>query len=310
MMSVSFDVKLTGTGDRTARFLSRPCFASINSAVSWEEKREGTTGIVSVKYIPFFQKMWDEDTNASKTDYSMDRNMTWEVAERYWEYLMSLKFITDALVKIPESPMEMRQGFEIKAQLPADRVMVTLFLLRAPQYQPGIVVAWDSLVTVHDIHKDTAFVTALALNNYSTIRRVEWDEYGNEYLMNAESSSENSIIYPEYFTLRSARIMLNRLLCDDYDEKLFSGIQQNLSEANEYKRYDKTDKRALGRFLCKKPGRTEKTKNLQVLFHNFIKIDSVDTHSRLYRDLRYSYMGRAEEISSSNAWLLAQMIEG
>ena len=308
-MSVSFDVKLTGAGDRTAKFLSRPCFASINSAVSWEEKREGTTGIVSVKYIPFFQKMWDDDTNASKTDYSMDRGMTWEVAERYWEYLMSLKFITDALVKVPENPMEMRQGFEVSAHLPADRVMVTLFLLRAPQYQPGIVTTWDSLVAVHNIQKDTAFVTALALNDYSRTQVFDWDNYGNNYTLNVESSSENSIIYPEYFTLRSARIMLNRLLCDDYDDKLFSGIQEHLSEANEYKRYDKSDKRALGRFLCKKPGRSKGTKNLQVLFHNLLKVEEVDTHSRLYHDVRYSFRGRTEELSSSNARLLANMIE-
>ena len=301
MMSVSFEVTLS-QNNRIARFLSRPCFASVNSAITYQEKRDDTCSIQSVKYLPFFHKYWCEERDRSVEDYRIHHNLEWDLCYDYWEYLMTLKFITDALVRVPTTREEMKRGFEVKADLPADRVMVTLFILRAPQFLTSIVRDWHSMVNELNINPDTAFVCAFALNNYML--------NGSEsptYKMGLESSSESTIIYPEYFSLRGARIMLNRLLCDDYDKKLFGGEQDTLRHKHGYDRQPKEKKSALGRFFCKKPSRRKG--NLQTLIYNMVEDIPVDSHSQAVREKCNSFRNRAVYLDIPSLFKLVKLIE-
>ena len=158
---------------------------------------------------------------------------------------MTLKFVTDGLLHTPTTELAMKDGFTVNANMPADRVMITLFLLRAPQYQPGLVTDWHKMQT-------------------------------------KDSSTESAIVYPEYFTLAGARIMLNRLLCDDYDAQLYGGKQANMSRTNRYNRFHNTNLNAIGRYFCKKPAKNAKRNNLQVMINNQQEPDNkVKTHSEL-----------------------------
>ena len=300
-MSVSFEV--TTSDLRVTRMLSKPCFAAINGVIRIRDREDGIH-ISSVKYLPFLAMKWCQDNNGQIEDTVLPACLEWKEAEEWWKYLMTLKFITDGLVSTPTTTHAMRQGFQVCADMPADRVMMTLFLLRAPQFQTGIIIDWFRLVHQDGIHPDTAFVIAFALN------WAEPHEPNRLYHVIPHSSSESSIIYPEYFTLAGAKILLNRLLCDDYDKEMFGGKQPNLSVSGRYTRADKVKKDALGRLLCKRPAKNAKQKNLQVILFNSMLPDDVvkvKTHNNLFdRVYRFGFYSpdRAVDVRK-----LADMLE-
>jgi hypothetical protein len=281
-MSVSFEVMTSDL--RVTRMMGKPCFAAVNSIIRRRD-REDNISIVSVKYLPFLTNKWCNESNNQIEATVFPMNMDWGTAEEWWKYLLSLKFITDGLVSTPTTSESMRQGFQVKADMPADRVMLTLFLLRAPQFQTGIILDWFRLVHQDNIHRDTAFVIAFALN------WAEPHELNRNYHIVPQSSSESSIIYPDYLTVSGAKVLLNRLLCDDYDEVMFGGKQPKLSVSGSYSRAAKVKKDAIGRFLCKRPAKNAKQKNLQVTLFNSMLPDDVSplkTHNDFY-DRRYRF---------------------
>lgn len=301
MMSVSFEV--TTSDLRVTRLMSKPCFAAVNGIIR-QRDRDDNIHIMSVKYLPFLTTKWcnDHDNQIETTMFPL--NMDWNIAEEWWKYLLSLKFITDGLYSTPTTSESMRQGFQVNADMPADRVMLTLFLLRAPQFQTGIVLDWFRLVHQDNIQRDTAFVIAFTLN------WAEPHELNRKYHIVPQSSSESSIIYPDYLTLSGAKVLLNRLLCDDYDEEMFGGKQTKLSVSGTYSRAEKIKKDALGRFLCKRPAKNAKQKNLQVTLFNSMLPDDVSkvkTHSDLYdRRYRFSFYDDSKAVDVRK---LADMLE-
>jgi len=272
-MGCSFEV--TTNGMKTQRLMSKACFASINAVIGQSDRNYGVS-IDSVKYLPFLERTWCTDADATIDKHVMAHTMTWDVSYAWWEYLMTLKFVTDGLVNTPTTELAMKDGFTVNANMPADRVMITLFLLRAPQYQAGLVTDWHKMQTKDSIHPDTAFVMTFWLNHH------ERHTADHDYHMSPYSSTESAIVYPEYFTLAGARIMLNRLLCDDYDAELYGGKQANMKRTNSYKRFPNTNLNAIGRYFCKKPAKNAKRNNLQVMINNQQEPDNkVKTHSDL-----------------------------
>jgi len=280
-MGVSFEVEKSDMS--VVRMMSKPCFAAVNSAVNYRDKQDGV-GIRNIRYLPFLERAWDYDANAQIDQIIMNGNITWDDCYKWWDYLMTLRFVTDVLSVTPTTQQAMKDGFKVSANFPADRVMSVLFLLRAPQFQVGIVRDWVDLVDKDGIHPDTAFVIAFALN-----RHYDHENEGS-YMMSAQSTSESTIVYPEHFTLKAGKMMLNRLLCDDYDEKLYSGIQPLMSETSTYSRHPLSSDKALGRFFCKQPARAGKKGNLQVIVYNN-EMDGgrkVSTHHHIYQAM-YAY---------------------
>lgn len=255
-MSVSFEVQKSDMS--VTRLMSRPCYASINSVLTTRD-RQANVSIRNVRYLPFLQRAWCLDADATIDQHQMQsRIITWEDCYKWWDYLMTLPFVTDVLRNAPTTHVAMKDGFTVKSEFPADRVMCVLFLLRAPQYQTGIIQDWIKLVDKEKINPDTATVIAFILNRFTN------HEGCGKYYLNSQSSSESTIIYPEYFTLKSAKLMLNRLLCEDYDKDLYKGSQPNLNVIGRYKRHPATSPSALGRFLCKKPSKSLRDGNVQV----------------------------------------------
>ena len=297
-MGCSFEVEKS---DMTiVRMMSKPCFAAVNSAVNHRDKEDGVR-IRNIRYLPFLERQWDYDANAQIDQIIMRGNITWDDCYKWWDYLMTLRFVTDVLSVTPTTHQAMRDGFKVSASFPADRVMSVLFLLRAPQFQVGIVRDWVDLVEDEEIHPDTAFVMAFTLNRFND------HENEGSYKMSMHSSSESTIVYPEHFTLKSAKLMLNRLLCDDYDEKLYSGVQPLMSKVSKYSRHALSSDKALGRFFCKKPARAGKKGNLQVIVYNNEVDDNrkVSTHHNIYQSL-YSHRCHGIEV---NVQELAKLLE-
>ena len=272
-MGCSFEV--TTSNAKTQRLMSRACFASINAVIGQSDRNSGVS-IANVKYLPFLERTWCSEADATIDKHVLSLPMTWNVSYAWWEYLMTLKFVTDGLLNTPTTESAMKDGFTVDANMPADRVMITLFLLRAPQFQAGLVTDWHKMQTKDHIHPDTAFVMTFWLNHYE--RHTD----DQDYHMSPYSSTESAIVYPEYFTLAGARIMLNRLLCDDYDAELYGGKQDNMSRTSQYKRFPNKNLNAIGRYFCKKPAKNAKRNNLQVIINNQHDPDNeVKTHSDL-----------------------------
>ena len=191
-MSVSFEVKTTS--QKVIKLVGRACFAAVNNVLSYREKSEGIQ-VESIKYLPFYNNKYSQEDNMHIEDYTMSPVMSWDLSEKWWKYLMSLPFITDMMENKPKTLKAFKAGF------PADRVMIALFLLRAPQYQGGIVRNWEYLVDSLNIHKDTAFAMAFGLNNTGPVAIGTPPEALPELYnrVTTYSSSENTIVYPEHF---------------------------------------------------------------------------------------------------------------
>lgn len=280
-MSVSFNVNLSD--GRTLQYRSRPCFAAVNNATY----NINYTSIDSVRYLPFVQNTWCGEAEMSIDKQVMPANMTWDIANRWWSYLLSLPYISQSLVRnfAPTNPKAYKHGFSVHARLPADRTMLTLFLLRAPQFQAGIVRTFCHLIDKFNCSEDVAFVTAFALNNTASGNnsiREGVDPSDQLQYMNTYTDQESTIIYPAYFSYKGAKLMMNRLLCDDPDTVLYGGAQERLCETNKYSRFGPTSRSALGRFFCKKPGMSYSTGNLQVIINNdILRNEYVRKHSNM-----------------------------
>tara|TARA_R110002074_G_scaffold153413_1_gene308492 strand:- start:6725 stop:7636 length:912 start_codon:yes stop_codon:yes gene_type:complete len=263
-MSVSFEVKTTS--QKVIKLVGRACFAAVNNVLSYREKSEGIQ-VESIKYLPFYNNKYSQEDNMHIEDYTMSPVMSWDLSEKWWKYLMSLPFITDMMENKPKTLKAFKAGFKVDTQFPADRVMIALFLLRAPQYQGGIVRNWEYLVDSLNIHKDTAFAMAFGLNNTGPVAIGTPPEALPELYnrVTTYSSSENTIVYPEHFSIRAAKMMINRLLCEDYDKTLYSGKQETFRRAGSYQRAYLSNKDALGRFFCKKPAGSLARGNFQLV---------------------------------------------
>ena len=94
--------------------------------------------------------------------------------------------------------------------------------------------------------------------------------------ISSQTCSENSVIYNEYFTIRGAKILLNRLTSQEPDESLFNGKQESFSRCSKYLRYGKTEPRAIGRLLVKHPSKSYRRGNFTLkVIRDILKIDRV-----------------------------------
>jgi hypothetical protein len=282
-MSLSFNVTLSDY--RVLRYVSRPCFAAVNGATSGLDN----TKIANIEYIPFLQNAWDEEARRNIEKVVMPSEINWEMCHRWWDYLSSLPYFSSMIFDPNVNPVGYQHGIKVNADFPADRVMLCLFLLRAPQFQTGIVRTWIHLIDKFQADPDVAFVTAFALNNKPhATTNVNSSEDPSDAIqrMYPYSDQESTIIFPQYFSLKGAKLLLNRLLCDTPDEVLYHGQQNYLSHTKKYNRYTMRCKKALGRFFAKKPGCGYSTGNIQTVIWNDIihpSLRDVDSESSRVR---------------------------
>jgi len=283
-MSVSFNVYLSDY--RTLRYTSKPCFAAVNGATHGISHSK----LDYIEYLPFLQNTWDSDAQKCIEKLRMNESMDWDRAYRWWDYLLSLPYFANMVADRPDNLYAMQHGFKVRCNAPADRVMLTLFMFRAPQFQAGIVNTWCHIVDKFKCSKDVAFVLAFALNNTNYGARSYSYENRDVYLQryNPSTDEESSIIFPGYFSYTSAKLLLNRLLNDDFDTVMYAGEQEVMSQSNAYHRYPLRNKKALGRFFAKKIGCSYSTGNLQCIIHNdILKLPPVRAHWQLHhRDNR------------------------
>ncbi len=270
-MSVSFNIHFSNFN--AMKSLSRPCFASINQATN---QFRDDIFINHIEYLPFWQSAWDNEAQASLESHVMPENMTWDIAHEWWKFLLNVPYFSAMILDRPTTLKAMMHGFKVTSNAPSDRVMLTLFMFRAPQFQAGIVRSWHHLVTKFKCPKDVAFVTAFALNNtrYGNNVHTYSDESDVLQRFNPLTDEESTIIYPGYFSLKGAQLMLNRLLDEDYDTLMYAGEQELLRRSGRYERFPIRNRKALGRFFAKKQGCSHSTGNLQCIISNDI-LDNV-----------------------------------
>lgn len=283
-MSVSFEVQ-TNT-HKVLKYMSRACFAAVNHVVTTRESREGIA-VQRITYKPFYQSIYNRDINTYVDTYHMNDSMSWDLAKKWWDYMLSLPFVSELLPSKQSDHIEAyKQGFQVDCDANADRVMLVLFLLRLPQFSSGIVRSWARLVSYHKAHPDTAFVIALGLNNRDpNCNYLEGEEHNDPETcltakmvdrISAQTCSENSVIYNEYFTVRGAKILLNKLTSQEPDESLFNGKQESFSKYSKYIRYKKTEPKAIGRLLVKHPSKSYRYGNFTLkVIKDILKIDRV-----------------------------------
>ena len=286
-MSVSFNVHLSDY--RTLKYLSKPCFAAVNGATH----NISHARLDYIEYLPFMQCKWDGDANKSIEKISMNESMDWDRAGQWWDYLLSLPYFANMVADRPDNHYAMQHGFKIRCNAPSDRVMLALFMFRAPQFQAGIVNTWCHIVDKFKCSKDVAFVLAFALNNTNYGARgynyPDKDTYLQRF--NPSTDEESSIIYPGYFSYTGAKLMLNRLLGDDFDTLMYAGEQEVMSNSNAYHRFPIRNKKALGRFFAKKQGCSYSTGNLQCIINNdILKLPPVKRHWQLHHQYGTNYI--------------------
>lgn len=307
-MAVSFEVITSNRAP--ARFISRACFASINNVVTPHEFNILGQRVHSIRYLPFVNKQFSAVDNMHIEVQKINTEMTWAIAERWWKFLMEQPFITSGMrdTRKPSTLRGYQNGFTVSSDQKADKMMLQLFLLRAPQYQPGIVNTWDHLVQKMGVAEDTAFVIAFGINNQTNMKfEGERSESKKKRMLAvcAENPSENSIVHGEYFTVNGAKMMLNRLLGDESDARLYSGKQKRFNDKNCYDRARPDKPESLSRFFCKKPAATRNNKNFAMyMINDVIGKSAVDTYDGI------GYMPQTPRVlSKDNILTIAAMLE-
>ena len=306
-MSVSFEV--TTNGKPPARYISRACFAQVNQAVSQRDYEDIGSRVRSVKYLPFLNQRFSAEDNLYLQGQDIFVNMTWEIAQKWWDFLLDQEFITSGMeYQRPSTLRGYKDGFTVHADQKADKMMLILFLLRAPQFQAGIVNTWDYLVNKIGVAKDTAFVIAFGINNQSChLYKEGTAKQRNQRLLTISdiNPSESSIVHGEYFTVNGAKMMLNRLLGDDVDNRLYGGKQAKFNTKNCYDRARPDNPKSLSRFFCKQPIATRKNKNFAMyMINDVIGKREADTYNSI------GYLGMdARLLSKANILTVAAMLE-
>lgn len=307
-MAVSFEVMTSGRPP--ARFISRACFAAVNNVVtSYDFDRLGQR-VHSVKYLPFVNQKFSGVDNMYIEMQEITVEMTWEIAGRWWKFLMEQPFITSGMqgMRKPSTLRGYQDGFTVSSDQKADKMMLQLFLLRAPQYQPGIVNTWNHLVQKMGVAEDTAFVIAFGINNQTSMTRKEERSASKTkrlLAVCAENPAESSIVHGEHFTVNGAKMMLNRLLGDESDARLYSGKQSRFSVKNCYDRARPYKPESLSRFFCKKPVATRNNKNFAMyMINDVIGKSAVDTYDGI------GYIPQTPRVlSQDNILTIAAMLE-
>lgn len=307
-MSVSFEVMTSNRAP--ARFISRACFAPINNVVTPHEFNILGQTVHSIRYLPFVNKQFNAVDNMYIEVQEINTEMTWAIAERWWKFLMEQPFITSGMrnTRKPSTLRGYQDGFTVAADQRADKMMLQLFLLRAPQYQTGIVNTWDHLVQKMGVAEDTAFVIAFGINN-QTNRSYTGERSASKkkrmLTVCAENPSENSIVHGEYFTVTGAKMMLNRLLGDESDARLYNGKQKRFNDKNCYDRARPSSPESLSRFFCKKPAATRNNKNFAMyMINDVIEKSAVNTYEGI------GYLPQTPRVlSKDNILTIAAMLE-
>lgn len=307
-MAVSFEVMTSNRAP--ARFISRACFAAINNVVTPYDFGRLGQRVHSVRYLPFLNRSFNCIDNMYIEDKQITVEMTWAIAERWWKFLMEQPFITCGMSNTskPSTLRGYQEGFTVSSDQRADKMMLQLFLLRAPQYQTGIVNTWNHLVQKMGVAEDTAFVIAFGINNQTNRSyKGERSTSKNKRLLTvcAENPSENSIVHGEYFTVNGAKMMLNRLLGDESDAQLYSGKQTRFSLKNCYDRARPSSPESLSRFFCKKPAATRNNKNFAMyMINDVIGKSAVNTYDGI------GYLPQTPRVlSKDNILTIAAMLE-
>ena len=95
-------------------------------------------------------------------------------------------------------------------------------------------------------------------------------------MFNPVSCAESTVLYPEYTTVRTLKILLNRLVNEEYDDKLFKGIQGLFRDTNKYHRAPRSNPECLGRFFAKKGASAYRRGNFTLkVIRDILKIDRV-----------------------------------
>ena len=85
----------------------------------------------------------------------------------WWKFLLKQPYIKDVLVEVPKLTAKTKIDkvtFKVRTEIPADRALAVLYLLRAPQYATGTVLAFTYMTRRLSIKPATAFVLALGIN--------------------------------------------------------------------------------------------------------------------------------------------------
>lgn len=315
-MGVSFEV--TTNNARILKYNDRACFAHLNNVITPKESGYNIK-VQSVRYKPFHTERYCSEAGCYIEEIDMYDTMSWDVAERWWSYMMTLPFIHLNLLQEPKNLVGYKAGFVVRTNIPADRMMLILFLMRMPQFQPSIVRQWDRLVRYHKANKDTAFVLALGLNNSMNLHYHEGEDTAKPIdsnnssemsayrldAFNSVSCSESTVLYPEYTTVRSLKILLNRLVNEEPDLKLFYGKQVDFYDSSRYIREVKSKPDCLGRFFAKKGASAYRRGNfLMTVAKDILNLENVYRFS----DLRYLSLGR-RRINTEQMQQIISLIE-
>lgn len=236
-MSTTYDVV---TDKTTISLKERACFGSLSHCVSRIEQGK----IQKIIYYPFYIHNY-KGSNLNIQDYSTTK----EVAQIWWEYLMSKKFFAEHILN---DTKDFLKGIHVSCDIPADRLLMTLFMFRYVQDYSGVTKDFTDLVIYKKIDPDVAFILSFMLNNkYQGEPRKPSGLYKpkTKFLISTLYCPESTLIPTKSLSIKDTQSMLNNLLIEDYDKELFSGKQAKFTTKRTYDRHGGNSKKAICRYF-------------------------------------------------------------
>ena len=246
-MSVTYSIKYTDWTDRY--YEGRACFAGINCNDIEKEPDH-------IIYYPFKKKVLSEVTNQfEETTDPRNYYTKAHLAIHWWRCLLKLPFFSNCVLnsKVMQNGDYVPSWFSVKANIPADRMMIVLFFLRAPQQNLGVVNAFYDLTINHKVQEDIAFLMSLYIQR----------NRAGEYVLVEHQSEESCLLSHYAFSEKDVKEILQNEFSTNFKEENDRSKQPIFSTVKVYTRKPNRQKDSLSAYFNRKRAVKAATGNLK-----------------------------------------------
>ena len=230
---------------------NKPCFASV--------QHTHLDNVAKVQYLPFTKFMWSDNTDdftertQDMSEFGTDVEPLW--ACEWWSTLLSLPFFANGILNYQKDHViaGIPQMFEVSTMLPADRMMIILFFLRAPQENPLVVKAFANLKWGEGVDSRLAMLMSCFLEGAE-----------GQYSVSEYENRENTLISKYAFSTKDVKTLMHNEFSPNFLEKDDKSKQEMFFETNRYYRNDNNRKDALAAYFNRKRARSVNTGNLNM----------------------------------------------
>jgi hypothetical protein len=231
---------------------NKPCFAAVNFT--------HLDNVTKIQYEPFTRWKWSNDCDHQIKVQEIDHlnEEETEVALKWWSTLLQLPFFANCILNYENGDhvRHIPKMFEVSTEVPADRMMIVLFFLRAPQQNEGTMKTFRELVFKEKVDPKLAMLMSCFLFALTDNEEV------TDYMIRDSECREYTLISKYAFSIKDVKTAMQNEFSSSFSEENDRSKQRLFSVSTIYRRTDNHRKNALAAYFNKNRAISIKTGNL------------------------------------------------